>query len=139
MQLARSTSLPLHPRPPWLGAGSSQVLRLLCVQSLPQTDQADHLDQPPSTDAENKIIRTTFHAWSLTFFVSFVQRCLLWFQRVGSSFGDWFLWSLTKLQSGEGSLDEAILKCGKEICESFGAFFYFVVINNYFEVFTARL
>lgn len=51
VQFATLMSLPWQGRPPWLGGGSSHVLRLVCVQSLPHVDHAVHLDHPPSTTA----------------------------------------------------------------------------------------
>lgn len=55
VQLATSTSFPGQVRPLELGAGSSHLRLRLWVQSLPQTDQADHLDQPPSTTASRAL------------------------------------------------------------------------------------
>lgn len=65
VQLATAVSLPWQCRPPWAGVGSSQVLVLMWVQSLPQTDQADHLDHPPSTadDRHTIYVNTLVLVW----------------------------------------------------------------------------
>lgn len=54
VQLEDMTSFPTQNFPPFVGEGFVQVLLFWCLQSGPQIDQVDHVDQRPSTAEKYK-------------------------------------------------------------------------------------